>query len=540
MKKLTILLGMILAISVLSGFRCYGQEDVSVIWGCYQKDQGQLRIVSSPDLCRPQEVPISWNQVGPGVPVPNSITVDCSNNQTISQALEITPGKPLTITLVGICNENVEIVRDDVTLIADPSGGTINGPDPTKDTVKVRASRTVMDGLTVTGGRNGIDVAFGSTQIQNCTVQNTGRNGIVFYHGGNGSVDKCTVQNNVSHGIYIEAGSTTVTYSTISSNATGIKVNLGGSARIGITDRGEYAGNMIYNNQGTGVHIFAGASAFIGGNTITGNGTDERSGWGQSGILIANASADLVGYNTITGNHGSGVYAKSSSVQIGDPGLGLPTRNTITGNGIGTYSITGKDGVFGFLGTSLDIRNADISNNTGNGVTLETFSTARMREDTVNNNTGDGISLRNDAVLNLQTPKVMSTGILRCIGNSYYTGDATGISGGLYGCALPCGIDVTPFPLAYAPAGGTVQFTATAKDCRGNIIQPPPVFSWRSDNPSIATVDQTGLVTMHDGVYGTCAEIWATAQGVIGGTFYSVGNRSFVSIPDGPLCPPQW
>jgi hypothetical protein len=126
MKKPTIVLGMILAISILSGFPCYGQEN-AVIWGCYQKNNGQLRIVSDPDSCRPSELSISWYGLGPGVPFSNSVTVDCTKNETISQALQDIPGSPLTITVKGICLENVEIIRDDVTLIADPSGGGVNG-----------------------------------------------------------------------------------------------------------------------------------------------------------------------------------------------------------------------------------------------------------------------------------------------------------------------------------------------------------------------------------------------------------------------------
>jgi formylglycine-generating enzyme required for sulfatase activity len=56
---------MILAISVVSGLQCYAQD---VIWGCYQKDNGQLRIVGGSSDCRPDELPISWYGIGPGGP----------------------------------------------------------------------------------------------------------------------------------------------------------------------------------------------------------------------------------------------------------------------------------------------------------------------------------------------------------------------------------------------------------------------------------------------------------------------------------------
>jgi hypothetical protein len=39
-----------------------------VIYGCYKKINGQLRIVSSPSQCLPSEVSISWNMVGPPGP----------------------------------------------------------------------------------------------------------------------------------------------------------------------------------------------------------------------------------------------------------------------------------------------------------------------------------------------------------------------------------------------------------------------------------------------------------------------------------------
>ncbi len=39
-----------------------------VIQGCFQKNNGQLRVVVDPTQCRNDEVPLSWNQVGPQGP----------------------------------------------------------------------------------------------------------------------------------------------------------------------------------------------------------------------------------------------------------------------------------------------------------------------------------------------------------------------------------------------------------------------------------------------------------------------------------------
>ena len=358
--------------------------------------------------------------------------VNCTKGQTITRALLGCDGIPMTIQLKGTCNENVEIVRDDVTLIADPSGGTLVPLDPNTSTIAVRGARTVIDGLTVTGGRNGISVSgSGGATIRNCTVQNTGRVGIVFYHGGHGLVDNCTVQNNQYIGIFIEGGSATITNSTISSNTgTGIHLHMGGSAKIGITDSTQYAGNTISNNQSSGIFIAHGSTADIGGNTIQGNCTDPNSPLGQAGVFIHNAGADLVGNNKITGNGGSGVSANASTVHIGDPVRGLPTTgsfaNVITGNA--------KGGISGFSGASLFIRDATIDGNTGNGVMLNLRSTSWMFGNTINNNTGNGIFLAQGAALLLQDPAVKVTGNvlfgLQCAGTeSSFSGNTSGISG---------------------------------------------------------------------------------------------------------------
>jgi hypothetical protein len=289
--------------------------------------------------------------------------VNCTKGQTITRALQGFDFIPITIQIQGTCNENVEIIRDNVTLIGDPSGGGVNGIDPHNDTIRVRASRTIIDGLTITGGYNGITVNAGAT-IQNSTIKNAGVNGIAFYHGGHGLVNNCTITNNPRWGILVEAASATITNSTISLNAAaGILVKSGGGARIGIPDRSvgatSYAGNMIKDNQSNGIEIFGGAGADIGGNTISGNGTNLNAPWGQFGIFVNHANADIVGGNTITSNVGSGILLKSGSVLIGDAGFGLPTDNAITGNGFGSSNNPG--GILAFMGTSLDIRNATIT-----------------------------------------------------------------------------------------------------------------------------------------------------------------------------------
>jgi len=81
----------------------------------------------------------------------------------------------------------------------------------------------------------------------------------------------------------------------------------------------------------------------------------------------------------------------------------------------------------------------------------------------------------------------------------------------------PSGIvHVAPYPLATAPDGGSVLFTATLVDSQGNLIRPQPTFSWQSGNP-VATVAENGpntaLATIHASAPGTCAPITAKVVG---------------------------
>ena len=330
----------------------------------------------------------AWGQI---------VKVNCNRGETITRALQALEAGPITIEVKGICTENIDIVLDDVTLIAANQSATVNGPDAKKHTITIRGHRAVIDGLTVTGGYNGINVSgVGGAQIRNCTVQNTFHNGIVFYQDGRGAVDKCTVQHNGHHGISIEAASAKVINSTISLNpGVGIVVSRGGNAKIGMNDvPGEptAAGNTISNNGGHGINIWAGGSAYIIKNTIQGNGTNYNAEYGRDGIHITMSTAVLAGENTITMNQGCGVIAFSSSVYIGNSGYGVSTRNTITQNGQSSQTIA-KNGVYGVNGASFSIYDADISNNKGNGVTLNLHSSANINGSIVNSNMGDGVTL---------------------------------------------------------------------------------------------------------------------------------------------------
>ncbi|HYR97369.1 MAG TPA: right-handed parallel beta-helix repeat-containing protein [Gemmatimonadales bacterium] len=340
-------------------------------------------------------------------------TVDCAAGDTVARALRHgDERKSLTILVNGSCSEHVVINRSDIKLAAAAAGATISGPDPTIDVIRVTGTRVTIDGITITGGRNGVtaDGAAGLI-VQNALVQGTGRNGITYAHGASGVVDSTVVTGNARDGVAVDAASGTVINSQVNQNARmGVGVFNGGTARIGIDNRNDAGGNTISANGVNGIHIVYGSTGLIAANQIRGNGTNPSVAFSGNGVNIANATANLIGGNTISGNAGPGINLRSGSVNLGDANFDMPTVNTITGNG--NPNSTG--GISGFLGSALSIRDAVISNNVGFGVVLAVRSTAQIGNSTIQNNraipgpvpgtviAGDGIQLqRGSAVLGI-------------------------------------------------------------------------------------------------------------------------------------------
>jgi len=328
---------------------------------------------------------------------PRVASVDCTQGETISKAL--TGGndsRPLLVLVRGTCNESVLIDRSDVTLRGEGGfAGGIAGPDPAVSAVTVTANRVAIEGLTITGGRNGIEaVGAAGLAVRNATVQNTGRTGIVFISGASGVVDGCTIQLNPREGVTIAGAQGIVVNSVVSQNRGGVVVIDGGSARIGFDNFLNPAGNTISQNAASGISVGGGSSASIAMNRISGNGTNPAEP-GRSGVSVVESVARIAGGNTISDNAAQGVATRSASVVIGDPAFGFPTVNTITGN---------EGGVSGFLGTSMVVRDAVISGNNGFGLVLSLRSNAQLFASTIQNSRGDGIRLTLGSALLVAPP----------------------------------------------------------------------------------------------------------------------------------------
>lgn len=384
----------------------------------------------------------AWGQAGLAQVEPIKVVpVNCAQGGSIAHAMTLgDERRPMVLVVSGTCTESVSITRDDVTLRAGADGGAIVGMDPAVDVVNVIGSRATLDGLAISGGRNGIRAtAAAGLVVRNAVVSDTGRSGVTLGEGTSARIEGCTIQRNPRDGVALDSAHAVILGSLVSQNGRiGIAVVNGASARIGVDGQNVPSGTTITQNGGSGVVASLGAAVYVAVSEITGNGTDAASLVGRAGVAVAGASATLVGGNTIANNLGQGVSAsRGANVTVGDPTLGLGTMNTISGN-LGP-------GLFGFMGSALQIRDATITGNAAFGVGLSLKSHGQISASTVSNNGQDGIRLIMGSGLFPQapgTPSVVSGNGgwgLNCTDgeSSYINSSLLTISGNVSGAVAP-------------------------------------------------------------------------------------------------------
>lgn len=245
-----------------------------------------------------------------------------------------------TVVVRGTCHENVSIpVGKDAITLEGVGDATIDGLDAATNTIQVRGPRGVtIRGLTITGGRAGIDISRGaSAVIDGNTIENTGRNGITLGSFATANIVNNTIQNNPSQGILVTgnafgfigfatADDTVASPNIIRNNGVhGISVTLSSSARI--------AGNTITDNVRNGVHVERGSHANVSDNAIDANG--------QNGIFVTENSGVNLGSDT-----GSGLFDAPNRTTVNNGLRGIVCR-------VGGYA-NGRRGTLNGVGGAKD------------------------------------------------------------------------------------------------------------------------------------------------------------------------------------------
>jgi hypothetical protein len=261
-----------------------------------------------------------------------NLKVKCGRGGTLStihRALkQLNPEESNTITVSGICNENVLIQSfDRLALIAEP-GATINdvtGGLPGSVVIDIEDSRRVtVQGFAVNGGDFGMLCNNGSfCYLTGNTVQTALSGGVLVSTSSHAFLASNVLRNNAGRGLTVNDGSVASSISDIvRSNAdVGVAAN-SGSYFVATT-------SMIQNNGSDGSSgIAAGnhSSVRLISCSVTGNTIDGVS-------LQSSSEAEFDAYSgpsTVTGNGGSGVSLGDLSFAFFSSG------NSVTGNLGGT------------------------------------------------------------------------------------------------------------------------------------------------------------------------------------------------------------
>jgi len=303
-------------------------------------------------------------------------TVDCLRGQSINTALEhALPARGLVLTVRGACRESVLIYRDDVTLQGDPRvGGSVNGPDPANDTIRVMGSRITISDLTIAGGRNGV-TAWGANNIaiERCTVHGAAKDGVLAVGSPSIWLAQSRVERNAGAGINLERASSLMLANTVITGNGGAGLHVGEKSNVTAWD------NTISQNGSNGVDVFDGSQASLWGGTIADNGTNERNTVNFRNGVAAWFSTVNIGGTKIANHPSSGVRSTVATFNIGD--------TTISGN---------ADGVALFMASQLIMHAGTnvVSNNRGIGVLLDQNSTGTISGARIQFNAADGLLVR--------------------------------------------------------------------------------------------------------------------------------------------------
>ncbi len=362
----------------------------------------------------------------PVVAVEAKVKVNCNlPGETISSALILNVDvTPLVILVKGTCTDNIVLTRDDVTIKTNGiASATIIALDSTHPVLRLDGARriaidgVVANGITLTGGTNGISASRGSSlDVKHCAVTGNSSDGIVSAYSSTVSVDACSVTGNRNGVVAADAASLAITNSTVTGNtATGclafrssqlrvgqdasgtvavkpVTVSGNGSSGISITESsaGSVVGGTVETSGGTNIFVGRASSGQIGlgSNGLTGGVTVQNA---TRGISVEGGNATIV-LSTITGNTLEGiVVSNGGGARIGVTNSnGVFGQNTISGNGTGIGIFHSGSAFVG--GNTIDA-------NVGFGINVGQATATIVGGNAITNNGQTGVFVRAGQVL---------------------------------------------------------------------------------------------------------------------------------------------
>ena len=213
---------------------------------------------------------------------------------TIQQAVDAAKPGDTVLVAPGTYTENI-VVNKPLTITGN---ATVQAADSSKDVFMVTGQGVHIDGLTITGGASGVDVAnVSSCVITNIDAQSNVR-GVYLAGSTNSEVRHSNLSNN-GYGVYCDYA----TSSTIANNTATAEKGTGNTLGDGIYMY--YGGsNTVSSNDLSANHVF-GISLFrSSNNTITGNTISQNENYG---VRLREADNNVLTFNTLRANTQLGI-----------------------------------------------------------------------------------------------------------------------------------------------------------------------------------------------------------------------------------------
>ncbi|MBF0098899.1 MAG: DUF4347 domain-containing protein, partial [Magnetococcales bacterium] len=411
---------------------------------------------------------------------------------------------------------------DTVTFASALSGSTIMLTSSLSTTTTI----TITDSLTISGDTNGDHVADvtiqgnGTFQIFRTSIasgKTVTLDGLIISNGYNSST---------GGGVRAQgAGTTTISYSTITDNDAGTGMG-GGIYNQGtmIITHSSITGNTALGSGGDagGIYNASGANLTISDSSITGNEVGDGMGGG-----IYNQGTMIITQSSITGNTASGssgdaggIYnSASANLTISDSSITGNTANNNAGGirSVGTLTITDSDISNNQAGTGS-------SNSSGGGIyiqsgTVTISNSTILNNEVVNASSASGAGVHNGGTLTLTATiiagntigastandlsgtgsGITSSGTNNYVGASNYTGSLATGSSSLNSVTVTAGNDAPVLSASASSAtlveaGGTANATAGTSSSTVTLV--------KADMDSTVTYDTSWLTS--DG--------WSTAD----------------------------
>lgn len=351
-------------------------ENVS-IYGCYKKNNGQLRVVESWNECLKSEVPISWaaqkNDIVDYLEVFVNVMIGLDENgyglsevkpfKTIGYALSRIPhlrsnSEIRTVVYVssGTYNESLNISINKLWLKGESSGNTFIIGDGIKNVISISGSATgKISDFSIYNGAIGISCTASSITIQDSIIKgNQGYSGLLIQNNSNVYLYKTQIFTNTGHGVSVTRNST-------------LTMN----------------NCDLYDNVMNGLEVWYTSMARVDSCQLSKNL--------NNGIQVGGGSSLRLTKSYIFDNFYSGIDSTSNSTAL------LRGGNEIKGNNISLVEWRGGVGVH--QGSEFSITNDfndtpdQIIKNHENGIYLSNNSTSLIKEANISDNFGDGIDL---------------------------------------------------------------------------------------------------------------------------------------------------